>query len=644
MTNLTGKSLSPDTNTDGHVAATPITAATNAAAGARLPLDDTAQFEDALRGFIAKDDPLVMTSGSGREVWNMPAYDFLEGAAPPSVNPSLWRQAKLNNLHGIFEVTERIYQVRGYDLANMSVIEGDSGRILVDPLTAEETAARALALVNRTLGERPLSAVIFTHSHLDHFGGIKAVTTPEDVRSGRVRIVAPKNFLAEAVSENVIAGVVMGRRAHYMYGEGLGRTPRGHVDTGLGKGAALGSVSILTPTDSIDRTGRQMTIDGIEFIFQYAPHSEAPAELTFFLPQLKAFCGAEIVSQTMHNLYTLRGAKVRDALLWSGYIDEAIDLFGDKTEVVFNCHHWPVWGQERITDYLKKQRDTYRYLHDQTLRMASCGMTPREIAEEMTLPESLRSSFPNRGYYGTARHNARAVYQFYFGWFDGNPANLDPLPPEEEARRYVEAMGGIDAVLARARAAYDTGDYRWAATLLDHAVFAAPGHDEAKALLACVYDQLGYQAESGPWRDIYLTGACELRRGVLPQPPLAGARDILENVPLSQFFTAMATRLNGPRANGAKLTVNFVFKDLGAIIVVRLENSVLHHKEAPRARDADATVTLTRAFWIRLLTGQVSLNEPAGPEDFSIEGDPRKLAALFSLFDAPDNNFPIVTP
>ncbi|MFZ0931384.1 MAG: alkyl sulfatase dimerization domain-containing protein [Syntrophobacteraceae bacterium] len=638
------KNFGSDADSDGHVQATNITARANAAFSAKLPLDDMAGFEDARRGLIATDDPLVTKTAAGQEVWNRPSYDFIEGVAPPSVNPSLWRQAKLNNFNGLFKVTEHIYQVRGYDLANMSIIEGDSGRILVDPLTAVETAARALALVNRTLGQRPLVAVIFTHSHIDHFGGIKAVTSAEDVRSGKVRLIAPKHFMDEAISENVVAGVVMGRRARYMYGTGLSRTDRGHVDTGLGKGPALSDVSILAPTEIVDHTGQKIEIDGVEFIFQYAPHSEAPTELTFFLPQLKAFCGAEIVSQTMHNLYTLRGAKVRDALQWSGYIDEAIDLFGGKTEVVFNSHHWPVWGQERVSDYLKKQRDTYRYLHDQTLRMASSGMTASEIAEAMVLPESLQGSFPNRGYYGTAKHNARAVYQFYFGWFDGNPANLDPLPPEEEARRCVEAMGGAEAVITRAHASYDKGDYRWAATLLNYVVFAAPGNNAAKDLLARTYDQLGYQAESGPWRDVYLTGAQELRHGVRRTGTLAGAADILNNIPLDQFFTALATRLNGARANGKEITINFVFKDVGATIVVRLENSVLHHKETEEDPHADATLTLTRPFWIKLVTRQASIKDLVFSDDLYVKGNRMKLLSLFSLFDDPDGSFPIVTP
>jgi alkyl sulfatase BDS1-like metallo-beta-lactamase superfamily hydrolase len=638
------KDFGPGADADGHVRATDTTAKANAAVATELPLNDMAEFDDARRGFVATDDPLITTSASGTVVWNRPAYDFIKGDAPPSVNPSLWRQAKLNNINGLFKVTDRVYQVRGYDLSNMSVIEGDTGRILVDPLTSVETAKKALVLVNRTLGERPLVAIILTHSHIDHFGGIKGVTSAEDVQSGKVRVIAPKDFLVEAVSENVIAGIVMGRRAQYMYGAALSRTERGHVDTGLGKAPAMSSISILPPSDIVDHTGQEMEIDGVKLVFQYVPHSEAPTEMTFYLPQLKAFCGAEIVSQNMHNLYTLRGAKVRDALLWSGYIDEAIDLFGDKTDVVFNSHHWPVWGRDKVIDYLKKQRDTYKYIHDQTLRMASQGMTPNEIAEAMVLPASLRHSFPNRDYYGTTKHNAKAVYQYYFGWFDGNPANLDPLPPEEEGKRYVEAMGGAGTVMVKAQAAYDKGDYRWTATLLNHLVFADPGNDKAKGLLAQAYDQLGYRAESGPWRDVYLTGAQELRHGVHQRDMMTAAGDIMKNVPLDMYFTAMATRLNGPAADGKTMTFNFVFKDVGKTFVLRLENAVLHSKEEAADPHADASVTLTRDFWLKILTKQVSIKDLITTDELSVDGSRLTLVSFFRLLADPNPAFPIVTP
>lgn len=630
---------------DGFSAPTAATVEHNAAAAAALPLDDPADFEAARRGFVATDDGGRVTAADGRLAWDRPAFDFVEGDAPASVHPSLWRQAKLNNIAGLFRVTDRIHQVRGYDIANLSVIEGDSGRILVDPLSTVETARRALALVERELGRRPIVAVIVTHSHIDHFGGLEAVVDADRLASGAVRLIAPAGFMQEAVSENVVAGAVMSRRAGYMFGSALPRSPRGHVDAGLGKASALGTFTLLPPTDIVDRTGQTMTIDGVDFVFQYAPDSEAPAELAFFVPEEKALCGAEIVSRNLHNLYTLRGAKVRDALLWSGYIDEMIRMFGRRVEVVFNSHHWPVWGRDAAVDYLKKQRDVYRYIHDQTLRLAGNGRTPREIAEEIELPESLRTTFAVRDYYGTVAHNAKAVYQHYFGWFDANPANLNPLPPEDEAHRWVEAVGGVDAAVAKAQQAFDAGDFRWAATLLDKVVFAAPDATAAKDLLARTYDQLGYQAESGPWRGFYLTGALELRRGVVPAvPALASMSSILAHVPLDLFFTAMATRIDGPAADGKRITVNVDFTDVDVSYVLELENAVLHHRKAPPDPDADATLHVTRDFWVRLLSRQAGLREMVFSDEIAIDGSRLQVLSLLSLLQPPEEGFPIVTP
>jgi alkyl sulfatase BDS1-like metallo-beta-lactamase superfamily hydrolase len=477
---------------------------------------------------------------------------------------------------------------------------------------------------------------------VDHFSGIRAVL-PEDPPAG-FRIVAPKNFMEEGTSENILAGIAMGRRSSFMYGMPLARSERGHVDSGLGKGPARGTIGILEPTDLVDHTPQEMEIDGVPFIFQYAPESEAPAELTFYLPEARAFCGAEIVSHTLHNLYTLRGAKVRDALKWSGYIDEALRLFGGS-EVVFASHHWPIWGNARIASYLKQQRDIYKYIHDQTLRLANEGYTPQEIAEELELPASLASSFADRGYYGTVRHNAKAVYQFYFGWYDGNPANLDPLPPAQASAKYVELMGGRDEGLRKAREAFESGEYRWAATLLNHLVFADPGRAEARELLAATYDQLGYRAESGPWRDVYLTGAFELRHGV-PETTLrlATASELLRHTPVDRFFTSMAARLDGPKAEGKAMTLNFVFTDLGETYVLSLENAVLHHDRREADPGATATVRLTRDFLVRLVTGQAGLRETIFSDDLDVEGSRLDLLSFFSLLDRQEGKFPIVTP
>jgi len=627
----------------GFAAPSAATAEANARFGAALALDEASDFEDARRGLVASDPEMQVQTAAGR-TWSQRLFGFVDGEAPASVNPSLWRQAKLNGIHGLFQVTEGIYQVRGYDVSNMSWIRGETGWIVVDPLTSVETATAAHALARKHLGDDPVVAVILTHSHVDHFGGVRAVL-PNGSAEG-VRIIAPRRFVEEVTSENVLAGTAMGRRAGFQFGTDLPFGPRGYVDTGLGKQPLAGTTSFALPTVEIERTPQVMEIDGVVFVFQYAPESEAPAELAFYLPIQQAYCGAEIVSHNMHNLYTLRGAKVRDALKWSGYIDDAIQRFPD-VEVVFQSHHWPVWGNERALEFLKGQRDTYRFMHDQTLRLANRGATPREIAEQLELPPQLARTFANRGYYGTLRHNVKAIYQFYFGWYDGNPANLDPLPPAELGARYVDALGGAAAVKEKARAALDAGDYRWAATLLDHLVFAAPEDSDAKELLARAYDQLGYQAESGVWRSAYLTGAQELRRG---PPDNAGldvrfAGDILAQIPLDLFFAAMATRLDGAKAAEAEpVTLNFEFTDVGETHVLRLENAVLQHWKQEADPDAAATVKLTRGMFLRMGTGQVGLRDFVFSDELDVDGSRMALLSFFGLLDAPDPSFAIVTP
>ncbi|MEN9627514.1 MAG: hypothetical protein RJA10_741, partial [Pseudomonadota bacterium] len=607
-----------------------------------VDLTDPASFANARRGFIAAPTGQVKDD-AGQVIWDFDSFAFVKGAAPATVNPSLWRQALLNNQVGLFKVADGIWQLRGFDIANLTLIEGQTGFIVVDTLTARETAAAAMAFARRHLGDKPVTGVIFTHSHVDHFGGVLGVISAEDARARQVPVVAPAGFMDEATSENVLMGTAMGRRATYMYGSRLPRNAQGLVDTGLGKAVAFGRVGILAPTVRVEGQRQELTIDGLRFVFHNVPGSEAPSEFVFGIPERRAFCGAELMSHTLHNLYTLRGAKVRDALKWSGYLDQSLAWAGDA-EVLFNQHHWPVWGAPHIREFIARQRDAYRYIHDQTVRLMNAGLTGPEIAEQLTLPPALRDWLNVRGYYGTVRHNAKAVYQHYLGWYDAHPANLDPLPPVDAARRYVELAGGAGRARASAQKAVDAGDLRWAAELLKHVVLADGKNAAARELLARTFDQLGWRAESAPWRNVYLSGALELRQG----PPGTGLprealMDLLQQTPVERFLEAMAASLNGPRAEGVALTVNLVFSDLGESHVLRVENAVLHHRRAPPAPDAQATLTLTRPFFLRLLTGQAGAQELLTSDQTRIGGSTIELLRFFSLLDKAPGTFPIVT-
>jgi alkyl sulfatase BDS1-like metallo-beta-lactamase superfamily hydrolase len=644
----------------GHTAPSLVTIKANQAVIDKRPFSNTADFEDAKRGLVARDESLITTKADGEVVWDMPAYDFIKyegatGNAPASVNPSLWRQAALNNLHGLFKVRDGIYQLRGYDLANMTIIEGDSGWILVDPLTAKETANKALKFAQKHLGKKPIKAIIYTHSHIDHFGGIKGIMQEmSDSEKQQLRIIAPQGFMEEATSENIIAGMAMTRRAMFMYGKRLARTERGHVGTGLGKSPAFGTFALLEPTELINKTGQTLDIDGVPFEFQYVPGSEAPAEFTFYLPEHNAYCGAEMLSRNMHNLYTLRGAKVRDANIWSAYIEEARELYGNS-DVYFASHHWPMWGTDKIQDFLTQQSDTYKFIHDQSVRLFNWGYTPNEVAEQLKMPASLNSAFHNQGYYGTVKHNAKAVYQGYLGWYTGNPAKLDPLPETQSAIRYMDMMGGVDAVVAKAQTTFNdagnasvedgTKTYRWLAELLNHAVFAQPENNASKQLLAKVYDQLGYQAESAPWRDFYLTGAYELRHGAPDVGiDMAIMKGVLAETPVSNFFDSMAVRLNGPDAEGKKLDIKISFTDLNESYLLSLNNSVLRHKKVDANTPADATLNLTQPLFVDIIIGKAGLKDTLFGDELSVEGSTLDLISFFGLLDKPQGTFPIVTP
>jgi len=644
----------------GHTAPTPATAKVNQSLLTKLPFANKTDFADATRGLIASDPNLVIKGGNGSTLWDMPVYDFIKyqgetGNAPSSVNPSLWRQASLNNHHGLFKLQDGLYQLRNFDLANMTIIESDNGWIIVDPLTVKETALRALSFAQQHLGKKPIKAIIFTHSHLDHFGGVDGIlSTMSEQEKAQLRVIAPKGFMEESMSENLIAGAAMSRRASYMFGKFLSRTERGHVDTGLGKGPAYGTYGIIEPTDIVDYATNQLDIDGVPIVFQFTPGAEAPAELTFYLPEHKAFCGAENVSKTMHNLYTLRGAKVRDASQWSAFIEQARVQF-NEAELYFGSHHWPVWGKDNIQSFMANQRDTYKYIHDQTVRLMNAGHTPNEIAEMLQLPKSLQSTFSNRGYYGTVKHNAKAVYQAYMGWFTANPAMLDPLPEEETATRYIKAMGGADAVVKNASQLFEqandvavdevTKEYRWIAQLLNQVIFSQPSHEKAKTLLAKTYDQLGYLAESGPWRDFYLTGAYELRHGG-PEIGLvpASMKNVLLQTPVHKFLENMEVSLNGPEADGKSLRIKVNFTDLQQQYVLILENSVLRHKEANAETQANTTINITRSLFIDLIIGEAGLKDTLFGDELNIEGSKLDLLSFFSLIEKPKGTFNIVTP
>ncbi len=621
------------------------TVAANARVAATLPLDDPADFERATRGQVATHPTGVIERADGRAAWDVNAHDFVreQDDAPDTVNPSLWRQARLNAIHGLFEVTDGVWQARGYDISNVTFLAGDEGWLVIDPLTSTETAAACLDLANRHLGERPVRAVIYTHSHADHFGGVLGVVDPADVAAGDVEIVAPDGFMREAVSENVIAGPAMARRATYMFGPLLPPGPTGHVDAGLGKTTPRGSIGLIPPTVEIDVTGTEMVLDGIRVVFQNTPGTEAPAEMNFHFPDKRLLCMAENCSHNMHNLYTPRGAQVRDALVWSKYINEAIELFADDTDVLFASHHWPRFDADDARQFLVKQRDVYRWLHDQTMRLANHGFTAVEIAEQLELSPEFAAEFHTRGYYGTVSHNVKAVYQRYLGWFDGNPANLHPLPPEDAGRKYVEFMGGADRLLARARDAYEAGEYRWVAQVVNHLVFAEPDNDDAKGLQADALEQMGYQAESGPWRNFYLMGARELRHGLPDLPPMV-QRGLLDALTVEQLFDAIGVRLNGEAVHGKTVIVNWRFTDIGEDHVLGLQNSTLHHTPGRHATDADATITLTKQVFTALMAEVTDFATEMAAGNVQIDGTPEKLLDIFGALDQFPRVFPIVTP
>jgi len=611
-----------------------------------LPFNNKEDFQDAKRGFIDSLPEQVIKDEKGNVIWNLKEYNFLKNSAnPATVNPSLWRQSQLNLYNGLFKVTDKIYQIRGFDLSNMTIIEGNSGIVIIDPLISTECSKAGLDLYYKHRGKKPVKAVIYSHSHVDHFGGVKGVTTQEDVNSGKTQILAPEGFLEHAVSENVYAGNAMSRRAVYMYGALLPKSEKGQVDAGLGKTTSIGTTTLIEPTMIIKSTGEKKVIDGVEIEFLMAPHTEAPAEMLMYFPKEKALCTAEDATHTLHNIYTLRGAEVRDAKAWWKYLNETIERFGDKTEVVFAQHHWPKWGNKNILTFLSNQRDMFKYLHDQTLNLMNKGYTMVEIGEMIQLPDSLNQQWYNRGYYGSVNHNVKAIYQKYLGFYNSNPSTLYELPPVEAARKYVEFMGGADNIIKKARESFKKGEYRWVAQVMNQVVFADPNNTEAKNLTADALEQLGYQAENATWRNEFLMGAYELRNGMSKKAgTTANSSDVLGAMSAEMFFDYLGISLNSTKAKGKKIKTIWNITDTKEQYLLSLDNSVLIYTPDKKIGNPDATITLSKKELGKFATPDFNFKEQVNKGTIKITGSRQKLEELFSLMDQFDQQFPIVTP
>lgn len=619
-------------------APTAATRAANADAAGQLPMADRRDFDFAARGFVATLAEPIIRDASGQPVWDTTALAFAKGDAPATVHPSLWRHAQVLGKAGLFRVTERIWQVRGFDVANITFVRGEKGWIVIDPLTATETAAAAYALISSKVARLPITAMIYTHSHVDHFGGAGAFS---GAMANGAPILAPQGFTRAAVSENVIAGPAMGRRAGYQFGLGLPKSPVGSMGSGIGMGVAAGSRSLLPPTREIAETGTELVLDGVRVRFQVTPGTEAPAEMNLGFPEWKVADLAENANVTQHNILTPRGAVIRDAKAWAQGLTEAMDFFAGA-EVMIASHGWPRFGAAEITDYLGKHRDAYAYLHDQTVRLMNKGLTGPEIAAQLTLPPPLARQWYDRPYYGSYSFNSRAVYQFYMGWYDGNPAHLAPLPPEVGGKRYVEAMGGAARVRTLAEDAFARGDYAWAAELLDKVIFADGNDAAAKALLARTYRQLAYQSENALWRNMYLTGAGELDKGVAAADPTGGAA-LVSQLPPSDLFDVLAVRLDPAKAGEGVLSLGFEFPDRDARHTLSVANGVLVHRPGLR-EGRQATLTVRYADLVAALFAGKPLAARIASGEAKIEGDPAAFARLVGWLDKPDPAFAIVTP
>lgn len=610
-----------------------------------LPFSDTQDFEDAKKGFVDTLPTLIIKNSNGQDIWDMESYKYQnDKPAPATVNPSLWRIAQVNNINGLFKVTDRVYQVRGFDLSNMTIIEGNTGIIIIDPLMTKETATSALELYYKNRPKKPVVAVIYSHSHADHYGGVKGVISEDDVKSGKVKVYAPEGFLSEAISENVYAGNAMSRRASYMYGSQLKKDAKGQIDTGLGKTTSLGTFTLIQPTDIITKTNDTRTIDGVQIDFSLVPGTEAPSEMLMYFPQFKLLNSAEDATHTLHNLYTLRGAQVRDAVKWWKAVDTMMTRYGDA-EIIIAQHNWPKWGKDNIQGYLGKQRDVYKYIHDQTLNLANKGYTMNEIAETIKLPKELDQEWSIRGYYGSVSHDSKAVYQKYLGWYDNNPANLNPLPPTEAGKKYVEYMGGAPAIIKKAKESYAKGEYRWVAEVMSKVVFADPNNKEAKNLEADALEQLGYQTENGTWRNNYLMGAYELRNGVVANTTSSASPDTITAMTTDMLLDFMGIQLNAEKAAGKKMVLNWEQPDTKEKYTITLENSVLMYRKVDSfTNKADVTMSLPKTSLNNILLKQTTMDKEISEGRVKITGDRSKLQELMGMTDTFNPAFNIVTP
>ncbi|MGB5077196.1 MAG: alkyl sulfatase dimerization domain-containing protein [Sphingorhabdus sp.] len=622
--------------------ASPATIAAQQSQAAELPVEDGRDADFAGRGFLGTFADPVIKASDGKPVWNLDAYAWMEGVSPGTVNPSLWRHMELLRKHGLFELSQGMWQVRGFDVSNMTIIKGATGWILIDPLTTRETAAAALRLVNERLGTRPVSAVIYSHSHADHFGGVRGVVSDADVKAGKVQILAPEHFIDETASENVMAGSAMGRRANYQFGSNLAPGPMGQMGSGIGKGVAGGDITLIAPTIEIRKTGEVKIVDGVALEFQMVPQSEAPAEMNVYVPGARTFLAAEIATCSLHNILTPRGAKVRDAHGWAGFLNEAVNLYAARSDIVASSHCWPRFGQAEVSGWLSAQRDNYRYLHDQTVRLMNKGLTQAEIAEQLKAPPAIANQWFNKGYYGTYSHNSKAIYQYYLGWYDAVPANLNPHPPEVRAVKMIAALGGAKKVIAQAKMAMSAGDYRWSSDLLNQLVFAEPGNSQARSLLADSYEQQGYQAESAIWRNMFLSGARELREGVK-----AGINsqsiDMISAIPTGLLLDSVATRLDPMVIKDRKLAINFVISDRNEKAKITIGNAVMFSELDASHQTPEATVTGPRQLFLAMLFLKLPIKQLEGA-GLKIEGDRTALEMLQQALDPMPAAFNIAEP